>query len=209
MRILLADDHAIIRSAFKFLLIHPFKVLEFGEAEDCQQAIDTAIAQPWDLVILDISMPGGGGLHALKKIRSKRPSIPVLMVSMHEEPLIVMNAIHLGANGYLSKVSACDELIHAVTSIRKGARYLSRAMTEQLVAAQCLTEFPFIHERLSKRELEILRQLAANRTAREIADALHLSINTINTYRRRVLKKMQMRTNADLVRYTFNHALVA
>ena len=209
MRILLADDHAMVRSAFKRLLAGAFKISELGEAADCQQALDAALAKPWDIVILDISMPGCGGLGVLKEIRAQRPQLPVLMVTMHAEQHFVVRAFRAGAAGYLHKTSLSGELIKAIESIRDGGLYLSTAMAEQWVAVRSYDTGDILHERLSKREFEILRRIASGKTVREIADNLHLSINTINTYRLRVLEKMQLFTNADLTRYAINNQLVA
>jgi DNA-binding NarL/FixJ family response regulator len=208
MRILLADDHAILRNGLKLILAGAFKKAEFGEAEDCRQAIEVALAQPWDLVILDISMPGRGGLDVLKELHAQRPKTPVLILSMYVERQFAVRAFRSGASGYLTKASASAELLKAVERILAGGRYVSTALAEQLASELGGTGAGVLHERLSDREFEILRLIATGKTVKEIADELSLSGNTISTYRARILEKMKMRTNAELTHYAISNTLV-
>ncbi|MCX6879567.1 MAG: response regulator transcription factor [Verrucomicrobia bacterium] len=208
MRILLADDHAILRSGLKLLLAQAYPETEFGEAETCQQALERALSHPWDIVILDISMPGRGGLDVLKEIRAQLPMIPVLILSMFEEPQFAVRAFRAGASGYLTKASAGAELIRAIGRILAGGRYVSSVLAEQLAAVLGDAEGHQLHERLSNREFELLRLIGAGKTVKESAGELCLSVNTVSTYRTRILEKMNMRTNADLTRYAINNKLV-
>ncbi len=208
MRILLADDHAIVRNGLRLILSEALNAPTFGEAENCQQALAAVIEHPWDLVILDISMPGRGGLDVLKELTSQRPKTPVLVLSMHAEKQFAVRALRAGAAGYLTKASAGAELIKAVEHIMAGGRYVSSGLAEHLAAELGHPRGDLLHERLSAREFEILRMIASGKTVKEIAAEVALSGNTISTYRVRILKKMQMRTNAELTHYAVSNKLV-
>lgn len=198
----------MLRSGLKLILAQAFKDAEFGEAGDCRQALETALANPWDLVILDISMPGRGGLDVLKEFRALRPNVPVLVLSMFAERQFAVRAFRSGASGYLTKASAGSELLSAVTRILAGGRYVSTVLAEQLADELGSAETGVLHERLSDREFEILRLIASGKTVKEIADELCLSGNTISTYRTRILEKMRMRTNAELTHYAISNKLI-
>ncbi len=208
MRILLADDHVMLRSGLKLILAETFQDTEFGEADDCQQALDAALAHPWDLVLLDISMPGRGGLDVLKEIHAQRPMIPVLVLSMYAEQQFAVRAFRAGAAGYLNKASAGSELIRAVKRILAGGRYVGAMLAEQLAAELGGASGTMLHERLSDREFEILRMIASGKTVKEIADELCLSGSTVSTYRVRIMEKMKMRSNAELTHYAIGNHLV-
>jgi len=208
MRILLADDHAMLRSGLKLVLSETFKDAQFGEAENSQQTLDAALHHPWDLIILDISMPGRGGLDVLKEIRAQCPKVPVLMLSMYTERQFAVRAFRAGANGYLTKASAGAELIRAVERILTGGIYVSTDLAEHLVSVLSGAPGGVLHERLSSREFEILRLIASGNTVKEIATNLCLSGNTISTYRTRILEKMKMHTNAELTHYAISNKLV-
>lgn len=208
MRILLADDHALLRNGLKLILTEAFKDAEFGETGDCRQALESALAHPWDLVILDISMPGRGGLDVLKELHALRPSIPVLVLSMYTERQFAVRAFRVGAAGYLTKSSAGPELLSAVKRILAGGRYVSTELAEQLASDLGTIGSGVLHERLSNREFEILRLIASGKTVKEMATELNLSGNTISTYRTRILEKMNMRTNAQLTHYAISNKLI-
>lgn len=208
MKILLADDHAMLRGGLKLMLAEAFDDVHFGEAENCQQSLDAAISLPWDLIILDISMPGRGGLDVLKEIHAQCPKIPVLMLSTYEERQFAMRAFRGGASGYLTKASAGSELIRAVERILAGGRYVSAILAEQMATVLGNAGTGLLHERLSDREFEILRLFASGKTVKDCAGELSLSVNTISTYRARILEKMNMRTNAELVHYAITNNLV-
>lgn len=207
MRILLADDHAMVRSGIKLLLLEAFKEVTFGEAENCQQALELGLAEIWNLVILDVNMPGRGGLDVLKELHAQQPQVPVLMLSMYEERQFAVRAFRAGASGYLTKASAGTELIKAVERILSGGRYVSTALAEQL-ASVLGGSSGMLHERLSDREFEILRIFASGKTVKEAAADLSLSVNTISTYRSRILEKMGMHTNAELTHYAISNKLI-
>ena len=208
MRILLADDHAMLRSGLKLMLAETFKEADFGEAGDCRQTIEAALAQPWDLVILDLSMPGCGGLEVLKELHAQCPKLPVLVLSMYAERPFAVRAFRAGASGYLTKASAGAELIRAVERILEGGRYVSTVLAEQLASELGHAAPGLLHERLSDREFEILRLIASGKTVKQMATELVLSGNTISTYRTRILEKMKMRTNAELTHYAISNNLV-
>jgi two-component system invasion response regulator UvrY len=207
-RILIADDHAVMRNGLQLILTGAFKGAKFGDAENCQQALETALAHQWDLIILDISMPGRGGLDVLKELRAQCPKTPVLVLSMHAERQFAVRAFRAGAAGYLTKASATVELIKAVEHILAGGRYVSAVLAEQMASELGRTGGGLLHERLSDREFEILRLIASGKTVKEIAAELVLSGNTISTYRTRILEKMKMRTNAELTHYAISNTLV-
>jgi two-component system invasion response regulator UvrY len=208
MKILLADDHAMLRSGLKLMLAEAFSEAEFGEAENSQQALEVALSQPWHLIILDVSMPGRGGLDVLKEIRAQRILTPVLMLSMYAERQFAVRAFRAGATGYLTKASAGTELIRAVERILAGGRYVSTVLAEQLASVLGNAGGELLHERLSDREFEILRLIGSGKTVKEIAAELSLSGNTISTYRTRILEKMKFHTNAELTHYAISNKLV-
>jgi DNA-binding NarL/FixJ family response regulator len=208
MRILLADDHALVRCVFRRILEKKFHEAEFGEAENSQQAIDAMMEQSWDLVILDIYMPGCGGLDVLSKIRAKSPGVPILIVSMHAQQSFVLRALRTGASGYLDKASTSEELVKAVGCVLEGRRYLSEALAEQWAAALGCPENDVLEGKLSNREFDVLRKIASGASVVKIAREMRLSSNTIGTYRSRILKKMQMLTNTDLTLYAIHNRLV-
>lgn len=198
----------MMRSGLKLLLTESFKGAEFGEAENSQQALDAALAQPWDLIILDISMPGRGGVDVLKEIRAHEIKTPVLMLSMYTEPQFAERSFRSGASGYLTKACAGNELVKAVERVIAGGRYVSTELAEHLVGVLGGGARRLLHERLSPREFEILRYIASGNAVKEIARDLSLSGNTISTYRTRVLEKMNMRNNAELTHYAISNNLV-
>jgi two-component system invasion response regulator UvrY len=208
MRILIADDHAVLRQGLKLILAQAVKQAEFGEAADSRQAIELALKHPWDLVILDLSMPGRSGLEALKELKAQRPHLPVLVLSMHPEQQYAVRAFRDGAAGYLTKANASAELVKAVEHILAGGRYVSAALGEELAAELGVPVRAMLHDTLSDRELEVLQLIASGRTVKEIASELTLSGNTISTYRARILEKMKMRTNAELTHYAISNGLV-
>jgi len=185
MKILLVDDHAMLRGGLKRVLNEAFQTAEFGEAEDSHQALIATLAQSWDLIILDISMSGQSGqsgLDVLVEIHAQRPRIPVLMLSMLTERQYAVHALKAGASGYLTKASAGAELIRAVERIMAGGRYVSTAMAEQLASVMDRASTDLLHERLSTRELDILRLIASGMTLKDMITHLSLSCNTVSTY---------------------------
>jgi two-component system invasion response regulator UvrY len=209
MRILLVDDHAIVRDGFRRILADAFPDLTCGEAGNAEQALELVRNDKWDVIVLDISMPGRGGLEALKDIQLLRPEVPVLMMTMYPEDQYALRALRSGASGYITKGSAPDDVVEAVKKVLAGGKYVSPTLAEHLATRLVSpdTGRPR-HESLSDRELQVLRMLAKGMTVKEIGFDLHLSEKTISTYRTRVLEKMNLRTTAELMRYAIRADLV-
>ena len=204
-RILTIDDHEVVREGVKGLFA--LDVAEFGEARTGSEAVNLIREKDWDIAILDISLGGRSGLDVLKEIKQVKPKLPVLMLSMHAEDQYAMRAFKAGASGYISKASSRNDLRDAVLKVIKGGRYVSPSMAERMVFDLSSSE-KLPHEQLSDRELEVLCLIASGRTVGEIAASLTLSDKTISTYRRRILDKMQLSTNAELTHYAIKNGLV-
>jgi DNA-binding NarL/FixJ family response regulator len=208
MRILLADDHAVVRRGLKQILAESFKRATFGEAATSNQALEEVWSAPWDVVILDLTMPGRSGLEVLKEIKRARPKLPVLMLSVHPEDQFAVRLLKAGASGYMTKETAPDELVGAVNKVVAGGRYVSAALAEKLASLIVHDPSSAPHERLSDREFLILRMIASGKTVGAIARDLSLSVKTVSTYRARLLEKMCMSNNSELVHYAFQNQLV-
>jgi DNA-binding NarL/FixJ family response regulator len=206
--VLIADDHAIVRRGLKEILVHDLDGVVCGEAENAQQVLEQVEHRDWDLVILDITMPGRSGLDALQDLRKLRPKLPVLVLSMHPEDQYGRRLLKAGASGYMNKESAPEELIKAVRRIVAGGRYVSPALAEALAMHLDEESDRPLHERLSDREFEVLRKIALGRTVVQISEELHLSVPTISTYRARILEKMGLSTTGELIHYAVRHNLV-
>ena len=207
-RILIVDDHAIVRRGLRALLSEEFHAAVFGEAADARQALDELRRDTWDVALLDITLPGRSGLDLLKEVHAEWPTLPVLILSGHQEDHFAVRALKAGAGGYMTKESAPEELAKAVRKILSGGRYVSPALAEKLAMAvtKDLTRTP--HETLSDREFDVMSRIASGKTVTEIADELSLSVKTISTYRTRVLEKLGVRNNAGIVQYAIRNALV-
>jgi DNA-binding NarL/FixJ family response regulator len=208
MKILLADDHTVVRKGLKQILAEAFKRATFGEAGTGQQALERVWKEPWDIVILDLTMPGRSGLEVLKEIKQTRPKLPVLILSMHPEDQFAVRLLKAGAAGYMTKESAAEELVGAVNKAIAGGRYVSAKFGEKLAGLLANNGGDVPHESLSDREFLILRLIASGKPVSLIARELSLSVKTISTYRVRLLEKMAMTNNAQLVQYAFQHHLV-
>ncbi len=203
-RILVIDDHEVVREGIKG--IFAADAAEFGEACNQAEALKHLRERDWDIAVLDISLAGRSGLEVLKEIKQLRPRLPVLILSMHAEEQYAMRAFKAGAAGYISKGSSRDELRAAILKVIKGGRYISPSLAEKMVV-DLSTSDKLPHETLSDRELEVLCLIASGRTVGEIAAQLSLSDKTISTYRRRILDKMGMNTNAELTHYAIRNGL--
>lgn len=208
MRILIADDHAVVRQGLKRILADEFSRAVFGEAATAEGAITQIWAHPWDVVVLDITMPGRSGLEVLAEIRRSKPRLPVLVLSMHPEDQFAMRVLKSGAAGYMNKESAPEALVVAVKKVLAGGRYVSPALAEQMATHLGTDHEVAPHERLSDREFLVLRLIASGKTVSQIADELTLSVKTISTYRARILEKMVMQSNAELTHYALQNRLV-
>lgn len=208
IRVLIADDHAVVRHGIRQILADEPDMRIFGEARDGAEALDQIRKHDWDLVILDINMPGPGALDILKEVREARPKLPVLVFSMHPEEQFALRTLKGGASGYLIKESASEELVRAIRKILKGGKYVSEALAEKIAFDLHPDWERAPHENLSNREFQILCLIAAGKTVSEIARELHLSVKTVSTYRARILEKMHMKTNAALAHYAITNRLV-
>lgn len=209
MRVLIIDDHAVVRRGVRELLVESFPDCEVVEAASGEDAVRVfAEGEAWDLVVLDLAMPGRGGLDALKDLQRHRPAVPVLVLSAHAEDQFAIRALRAGARGYVTKQSALEELVTAVRKLLAGAPYVSAALAEHLAAVVTQAPERPPHEALSDREMQVFRMLAAGKSVKEIGAELALSDKTISTYRARVLDKMKMRSNAELMRYALRAGLV-
>jgi DNA-binding NarL/FixJ family response regulator len=205
-RILTIDDHEVVRAGIKGIFSSDAE--EFGEARSGAEALKLVREQDWDIAVLDISLGGRSGLEVLKEIKQLKPRLPVLMLSMHAETQYAIRAFKGGAAGYVSKDSSRGELRLAILKVIKGGRYISPEIAEQMVVDLSGSD-KAPHETLSDRELEVLCLIGSGKTVSEIAAQLALSDKTISTYRRRILDKMSMKTNAELATYAIRNHLVA
>ena len=208
IRILIADDHAILRRGLKEILTREFEGAIFDEAGDAQQVLAQAQKHAWDLVILDISMPGRSGLDLLRDLQQLRSELPVLVLSMHPENQYAKRMLRAGAAGYMNKETAPKELVKAVHKVLAGGRYVSAELAEKLAVDLSADAARLPHERLSNREFEVLRMIASGKTVSQIAEELHLSVTTVSTHRARILEKMGLTNNAELMRYALHNRLI-
>jgi DNA-binding NarL/FixJ family response regulator len=206
--ILIADDHPIFRCGLKDLLEAQPEVKLIGEAETGTKALQMARKQRWDVVVLDISMPEIGGMEILKVLKQEQPKLPVLILSAHPENQYAMRALHAGAAGYMTKETAPHELIRALRKILHGGKYISETLAEKLAFNIGPNSNRKPHDLLSDREYDIMLRIASGKSLGMIATELSLSPRTVSTYRSRVLEKMQMTTNAELIRYALENKLI-
>jgi DNA-binding NarL/FixJ family response regulator len=207
-RILIADDHELVRRGLRHTLAEEFPKLVTGEAADSRGAIEAVAKQPWDLVLVDINMPGRSGLDVLQELKQSHPQLPVVVLSAFPEKDYALRSFKLGASGYVSKQSASSELVIAVKKALAGRRYVTASLAESLAAALAGETPSAPHEMLSNRELQVLRQVAHGKALKEIASEMCLSEKTVGTYRARISKKLGLATNVELARYAMRHGLV-
>ena len=207
-KVLVADDHAIVRRGLVQMIDAMPNTRVAAEADNGLQALSLIQESSFDLVVLDISMPGKSGLEVLKEIKAYCPDLPVLILSIHPEEQYAMRVFKAGASGYITKDSASDELIHAILTIMSGKKYITPSLAEKMALSLGEDFAKPLHERLSDREYEVMRLLARGRSVKDISDDLFLSIKTVSTYRTRILEKMNLKSNAELIHYAFKHDLV-
>jgi two-component system invasion response regulator UvrY len=208
IKVLIADDHGIIRKGIKQILSRTSDIEVTAEASTGQEALEKIWTNHFDLVILDISLPGRNGLEILKQIKSHRPKLPVLILSMYPEEQYAVRVLRAGASGYLTKESDKNELVEAIRRIAQGKKYITPSLAEKLASELEPSNDKALHERLSDREYHILCLIAKGKSSNEIADELALSIKTVSTHRARVLEKMRMKSNAELTYYAVQNKLV-
>jgi DNA-binding NarL/FixJ family response regulator len=208
IRILVADDHAVVRQGVKQILTEVKDMVVKDEAENGSATLEKVLQNDYDVVLLDISMPGRGGLEILEDIKSQRPRLPVLILSMHPEEQYAIRALRAGASGYLTKASAPQELIGAIRKVSGGDKYVTSSLAEKLAAEMEIDTEKLPHERLSNREHQVMLMLAQGKSVSDIAEELFLSVKTISTYRTRIMGKMGMKKNAELTLYAVHNNLI-
>ena len=204
-RVLLVDDHPVIRQGFRRILTQAFSDLSVGEAETGEQAIALSQSSTWDLIILDLSLPGLSGLEVIRDVRRMQPESRIIVVSIHPPQQFARRALSVGAAAYLEKSAAPEEMVKAVAEVLEGRSYVSPSSLEAASGRDAITPQ---HELLSDREYQVLRMLGAGKTVSEIAAELSLSVKTVSTYRARILEKTGLRTTAELMHYVISHNLI-
>ena len=208
IKILIADDHAIVREGLKQIVSETADITVKGEAINGQEVLELIRANDWDVVLLDIAMPGRGGIDTLKRLKSEKPTLPVLVLSMYPEEQYAVRALKAGASGYLTKESAPEQLIAAIRKVSQGGKYISASLAEKLALRMGTKIEEPLHEKLSDREYQVILMIASGKTVKEIAHELSLSIKTISTNRVRALRKMGMKNNAELTYYVIKQGLI-
>jgi DNA-binding NarL/FixJ family response regulator len=208
MRILIADDHPVVRQGLRQMLAAEADLNVVGEAKNGNEMIDLAKRLEWDVAVLDYNMPGKAGLELVKDLRQRFPGRPVLVLSMYPEDRYAMRVLKAGAAGYLTKESAPEELVNALRKVARGGRYVSPALGERLASELAGDGDKPLYETLSDREYQIMWLLASGKTVGDIAKQLFLSPNTVSTYRVRILRKMNVKNNAELMHYAIRNQLV-
>jgi DNA-binding NarL/FixJ family response regulator len=208
MKVLIADDHAILRKGLIEILQESFPAMKYFEASNSIEALQITRKETLDLILLDISMPGRNGLETLKQIRADGIQTPVLILSVQPEDQYAIRVLKAGASGYLNKDSAPEELINAVNLILRGKKYISSNIVDKLAQSLSRPINQQLYETLSDRELQVLKFIASGKTVSEIGREISLTVNTISTYRARILDKLNLKNNAELTRYAFDNSLV-
>ena len=207
-KFLVADDHAIVRKGLVEILCDEFPSAVVREVANSHQVMDQIRSETWDVILLDISMPGRNGIDTLKQLRTEGIKTPVLMLSMHSEDQYAVRVLKAGASGFLNKETATDELLEAVRKVLSGRKYITSSVAEKLAGSVGEGEQKAAHEMLSDREMQVLQHIASGKTVSEIAEELSLSVNTISTYRSRILEKLNLNNNAEITRYAMDNNLV-
>ncbi len=208
MRFLIADDHAIVRKGIRQILSDEFPNVFIDEVGNGNDLLEKVKVQKYDIIILDISMPGKSGLDILKQLKAQENIYPVLILSMHPEDQYAIRVLKAGASGFLSKDIAAEELVNAIKKILSGRKYITESIAEKLVGGIDLYNEKPQHTILSDREFEVLKLIASGKTVSEIANMLHLSVATVSTYRTRILDKMHFKNNAELTHYVISQGIV-
>ncbi|MBD3224116.1 MAG: response regulator [Caldithrix sp.] len=206
--ILIADDHAIVREGLKQIVNQQIDIQVTGEAANANELLQKLKHDHWDVIILDINMPGQNGLEVLKEIHTLYPRLPVLILSIYDEEQYGLRSIKAGAAGYLKKVSAPEELVHAIQTVYKGNKYISASLAEKLADSIHLNQNGPPHEKLSDREYEILCLIASGKSAEQIAGQFSISVHTYYSYRNRIMEKMQLKSNVELTQYAIQNGLI-
>lgn len=207
VKILIADDHPVVREGLKQIISKASDLNVAGEALDGTQVLDMIAKEDWDVIVLDIGMPGRDGLEVLKEIKRQKPKLPVLILSIYPEEQIAVRTFKIGASGYMNKEAAPKELVNAIRKIYNGGKYVSAALAEHIVA-DLESEDKKPHELLSDREFQVMRMIASGKNVDEIADELFISVKTVRTYRDRILEKLKLKNDVEIARYAINNKLM-
>ena len=207
MKILIADDHAVVRAGLKQILTGVSGVTEIDGVTDGDEVMEKIKEKDYDVVVLDISMPGKNGLEVLKQLKSAKPKLPVLMLSMYAEGQYAVRVLKAGASGYLTKDSASEELVNAVEKIYLGRKYITPSLAEKLADFSWEGD-KFPHEKLSDREFNVFKMIASGNTVKEVAANLCLSVQTVSTYKARIYEKMKLETRVDITSYAIKNKLI-
>ena len=208
INVLIADDHPIVRQGLRQILSEIPDMVVAGEAVNGQETLDQVRAGNWDVLVLDITMPDRSGLDILKELKHQRPHLPVLVLSIHAEEQFAVRLLKAGASGYLTKENAPDELVKAIRKVVGGGKYISQNLAESLAFSLDEASDRPRHETLSDREFQVMQMMASGKTLAEIAEELSLSAKTVSTYRTRLLEKMKLKTNAEIIRYAIENGLI-
>ena len=208
IKLIIADDHPIVREGLKQIIADSPHFTVSDEAGDGPELLDKVRKEDFDVIILDLKMPGMDGLDVLKQLKIEKPRIPVIILTVHPEAQYALRILRAGASGYLTKESVSDELITAIRKVHRGGKYISPSLAEKIAFALDTDSEKILHETLSDREYQVMYMIASGKTVTEIAEELNLSVKTISTYRARILEKMNMKTNAELTRYAFQNNLI-
>jgi len=208
IKVFIADDHAVVRSGIKQILSEESDIKVVGEASNTDEIMKHLYDQNWDILILDITMPGQNGLDAIMEIKQRKPDLKILILTMHSEEEVAIRALKTGASGFLNKDSVPGELIKAVKKVYEGGKYISSSIAESIALSFEKSKPNMPHEDLSDREFQIMCLIASGNSLNQIADNLSISVKTVSTYRSRILEKMNMKSNVELTHYAIRHKLV-
>ena len=208
IRVLIADDHAVVREGIKRILADTEDISVRGEAVDGPELLSMAAQGDWDVILMDLSMPGTSGLDALQQIREQNPELPILVLSIHPEDQYGVRALTAGASGYIQKTSPPSDLVQAIRTVADGRRYVTPAVASALASRVDRLSPKLPHERLSNREFQVMCLIASGKSVGDIARELSLSVKTVSTFRGRILEKLQLRHNAEITSYAIRHGLV-
>jgi two-component system invasion response regulator UvrY len=208
IKVIIADDHPIVRAGLKQIIMENHDITVAGEASTGADLLGQVRRRDYDVILLDLTMPGMDGLDVLKQLKIDKPHVPVIILTIHPESQYALRILKAGASGYLTKESAADELIKAIRKVHRGGKYISQTLAEKIAFALDEDTGKLPHESLSDREYQVLCLIGAGQTVSQIADALALSVKTVSTYRTRILEKMRLENNAELIHYAIQNHLV-